>query len=324
MALFWLMGWLAACMEKSVNWETTASLPQAFFPEATRLVPGGAVFAGYLQGGDVGAIQDARAAMFLWNGKAAFPVYDGPGWGVATLGVEGPVVWAIVGTLKPAGVDSDYRALRSLDGGASWEERGGVPGAEVSCIMAVSADEAWVLGMETLLRTTDGGQSWVTVRASGERDGVHERLERVGGRVLIIWDGVRASADGGATWLDNGVDGSQVFAVDGGTVLALFEGALSLGVMEQGGPRWLATFPAELRPFRLVVEGPRIRWLALPGGKQVGDGLRLYESTDAGKSWTTWRLPGQAKEGAADLASDGRAVFLDRRRRIHAPPAQSN
>lgn len=323
MMISWFLGWLAACGEKSVNWEVSASVPDTFYPAATRLVPAGAVLGGYLQGGDVGAVQDQRAAVYFWDGSRASSVYEGPGW-LVSVAVEGPVVWAIAATLKPSGVDSDYRALRSGDGGASWQEAGPVPGTSIERVLAVSADEAWALGMETLLRTTDGGATWVAVTAGGTRDSVHERLVADGGRVLIVGSGVRASADGGATWLDNGVDGSQVLVLHGGTVLARHEGELKLGVMESGGPRWLATLPAELRPFRLVVDGAVVRFLALPGGKQVGDGVRLYESTDAGRTWTVWRLPGQAKEEAADLAKDGRAVFLDTRRRLHAPPRRPN
>jgi hypothetical protein len=323
MALSWFLGLLAACGDKTVNWESSASVPDTFFPAATRLVADGALLGGYIQGGELGAIQDQRAAMFLWNGRSTGPVYDGPGW-IVSLAVEGSVVWAIAGTLKSTGADSDYRALRSLDGGASWEERGPVPGASVLRVLAIGANEAWVLGMGTLLRTTDAGQTWVPVAASGSRDGVHERLATASGRVLISGDGVRGSADGGGTWLDNGVDGSKVYVVDGGTVLARHEGALKLGVMEPGAPRWVATFPAELQPFRLVVEGATIRFLALPGGKQAGDGLRLYESLDSGTTWTAWRIPGQSKEEAADLGPGGRGLFLDSRRRIHAPSAQAN
>ena len=323
MAFTWMMTWLTACMEKTVNWETTTSVPDTFFPAATRLVSGGAVLGGYIQGGDLGAIQDQRAAIYFWDGTSAAAVYDGPGW-VVSLAADGAAVWAIAATLDPSGADSQYRALRSIDGGHSWADCGGVPGSSIAQVLSVGPDEAWALGMETLLRTTDAGQHWTPVTAGGARNSVSERLAKVGGRVVITGDGVRATADGGRTWLENGVDGSTVYAVDGGTILARHEGALKLGVMESGGPRWRATFPESLRPFRLVVDGQTIRWLALSSGADVGDGVKLYESLDAGQTWTAWRLPAQAKAEAADLGQGGRAVFLDTRRRVHAPPATSN
>lgn len=321
MALTWFVGWLASCTEKSVNWDSTGSVPDSFFPAATRLVPDGALLAGYLQGGEFGAVQDQRAAVYLSTHRGATAVYEGPGW-LVSLAVEGSVAWAVAATLNPSGIDSQYRALRSTDGGASWEERGPIPGGSILRVLAVNAEEAWVLGMGTLLRTADGGQSWVPVTAGGARDGVNERLLSSGGRVLIAGSGVRATADAGAHWLDNGVDGSEVYVVDGATVLARHEGELKLGAMEPGGPRWLATFPQDLRPFRLVVDATSVRFLALSTGKDVGNGIRLYESADSGRTWTVWRLPSQAKEEAADLGPGGRAVFLDTRRRIHSPPAQ--
>lgn len=323
MAFTWMMTWLTACMEKTVNWENTSSVPDTFFPAATRLVTGGAVLGGYVQGGDLGAIQDQRAAIYFWDGKSASAVYDGPGW-VVSLAADGAAVWAITATLDASGADSRYRALRSLDGGHSWADCGVVPGTSIGQVLTVGADEAWVLGMETLLRTTDAGQHWVSVTAGGSRNSVTERLAKVGGRVVITGDGVRATADGGLTWLDNGVDGSRVYAVDGGTLLARHEGALKIGAMASGGPRWLASFPDTLQPFRLVVDGQTIRWLALSSGADVGNGIKLYESLDAGQTWTAWRLPSQAKAEAADIAQGGRAVFLDTRRKIHAPPAATN
>ena len=50
MAFTWMMTWLTACMETTVNWETTTSVPDTFFPAATRLVSGGAVLGGLLLG----------------------------------------------------------------------------------------------------------------------------------------------------------------------------------------------------------------------------------------------------------------------------------
>ncbi len=284
MVLIGWLGWLAACVDEAVNWEFSASVPDTFFPAATQITSDGALLGGYIQGGEVGALLDQRAAVYRWNGRDATAVYDGPGW-LVSLAVEGSVAWAVAATLKPTGVDSDYRALRSIDGGVSWEERGSVPGTSILRVLAVSDREAW------------------------------------GGRVLIAGRGVAGTADGGAHWLESGVDGAEVFAVDSAWVLAGHEGALKLGVIEPDGPRWITTFSTDLQPFRLVVDGANVRFLALSSGKDVGDGLRLYVSADNGRTFAVSRLPGQAKEEAADLAPGGRAIFLDTRRRIHASPS---
>jgi len=302
-----------------VGWEPSANVPERFHPSATRLRAEAALVGGYLQGGEVGAVEDQRAEILRWDGGTPVSTYSGPGW-IVTLDVAGESAWAIAAELRPEGVDSSYRALRSIDGGRSWNEAGPVPASSVTDLRVVGPMEAWVLGGDTLLRTVDGGASWVQVHASGTRDGVEERLAVVGGRVLILGAGVRATADGGLTWLDNGVDGSRVYAVDGSALLADHEGELKLGFMEAGGPRWIAAFPAGLRPFRLVAEGSHLRWLAYATRDGVGVGLRLYESNNGGQAWSAWRLPAQAKAEAADLGKGSAAVFLDPRRRLFAAP----
>lgn len=307
------------CWVSDAGWSEQGRLDERFFVESTRLLaPGEALFGGYVQAPDTRDSRQSRAAIYRWADGEVQRAYDAPGW-VRSVSPADGVVWALAATRKDTETGSDHRALRSDDAGRTWTERGPIPADSASQILGVSADEAWVLGVDTLLRTTDGGATWAPVRAPGARNPVRERLLLEGGRVLLLGDGVRATADGGATWMENGVDNARVYAVSGAVVAGELDGELKIGAMETGGPRWLFAFAEPTTPFRLVVAGPAIRMLAVPAGKLVGRGLLLVDSADNGKTWSTHLLHVQASAGAADLLPDGSGVALDGRRRILAP-----
>lgn len=291
--------------------------PVAILPE--RFVPAGLAFADDDHLVVAGEVPDEagepRAVAYRWDGRDLAQVHEARGYVVA-VSVDGAVAWMITGARRSEGLGSDYRALRSRDGGATYEDRGPVPAASATRVVAFGPDEVVVLGTSALLRSTDAGARWAPLHASGRRDGVRERLTNVDGRLLIVGDGVRASADGGATWIEQGVAGARVYAVDGGAVVAQHAGAVKFGRMQPGGPRWRAALPDTLLPFALRADGARVRVLAQPGGTEVGRGLRLYESDDDGHTWEAWRLPALPRAEAAALGTDGRSALVDTFRRL--------
>jgi len=109
MTLAWLPGSLTTCKEKTVAWEPSASVPDRFYPSATRLTAGAALLGGYLQGGEVGAVEDQRAKILRWEGGAPVSTYSGAGW-ITTLSVEGACAWAVAAQFRPDGTD----------GGRAW------------------------------------------------------------------------------------------------------------------------------------------------------------------------------------------------------------
>jgi len=311
-----ILPFLLGCTVPNADWDVRAALPESYFPAATRMLAGRVtLFGGYLQGGDTWAIQDRTATVLRWDGAAPATVWTGRGW-VVDLAVQGDIAWLLAGTLKASGADSDYSAARSLDRGLTWQDLGPVTVPNAERLLVVSRDEAWVLGPGVLGRTTDGGQSWSSVVAPGRRNSVEERLVGDADNVLIVGDGVRATNDGGSTWLDNDVDGSHVEAVAGSLVLARSGGKLRLGRMEPGTVRWISTFPAGLSPFRLVASGSTIRFLATPAAGHSG--VVLYQSVDNGKSWKARRVASDGGSSGADIdLSSG--VAMDVRRRILSP-----
>jgi hypothetical protein len=297
---------LAACGGSDVSWEPVAALPERFVPAGMAFADDGAV----VIAGEIDEAGATRAVTFRWDGDALRQTLDAPGYALA-VSIDSGAAWLVTGTRRAEGLGSDYRALRSLDGGASWEDRGPVPARSVTRVQSLGPEEVAVLGTRALARSADAGSTWTALDATGARDGVRERLGHVGGRLLVIGDGVRASADGGATWIEQGVAGARVFAVDGGAVVAQHAGAIKFGRMEPGGPRWRAALPDTLLPFALRVEGERVRVLAQPGGDDTGKGLRLYESADGGATWTAWRLPALPRAEAAALGPAGRGALVD-------------
>jgi photosystem II stability/assembly factor-like uncharacterized protein len=299
------------------DWAVRGALPaRNFKPEGVRVLgPQRAVLAGYL---DEGKLEKNQAVIYLVDQGGARQVHSEQGW-IEALDVAGSVAFAVHAILKPDGSGSQYGLRKSLDGGATWSLAGPIPAPSVTQILAVSAQEAWVLGEGVLMQTTDAGSSWYPVNAPGERNSVVERLARVGEAVLILGDGVLATRDGGNSWEQRGFDGLRVGAVSGGMVAAYSPTEVRLGLINEGGGTWYASFAKKMVPFRLLAEGDSAWMLALPmgegSGERIGSGVLLYETQDRGKSWQSVLIRCSPREEAIDIGPDGSALAV-------APEAQ--
>jgi hypothetical protein len=165
------------------------------------------------------------------------------------------------------------------------------PGA-LTGVQFVSAGRGWVVGVDRILATTDGGVHW-TVQDRGKLqltsvDFVSDRRGWAVGASSLL-----ATSDGGRHWTAlpeacpliravHFVSGSVGFAVASGTGISLSGGAAPefAGVVlatSDGGRSWhrLAA-PAEAQS--VCFNDPRSGWL--------GAGGRLYRTIDGGHSWT--------------------------------------
>jgi len=258
------------------------------------------------------ARQTARILRVGPDGVAT--AHAGGGETVLALARHGAVVYGLLLTLRGEGAGGRWRLLRSDDAGRSFRDAGPIPCASAARLAAAGPDEVWVLGAGALARTCDGGRSWRPVAAPGRRDPVAERLAVSPPYILLAGEGVRASADGGATWRTH-LTGLTVTALDGIAFLATVDGRTRFGVATAEGPDWVRTFSDPLAPFRLRVEGDRARVLAQPDGPPH-DGLLLLESADRGARWTVRRIPARAGEGSADLGPGGAWFAVDAARRL--------
>lgn len=303
------------------DWAVRGTLPaRNFKPEAVRVLgPERALIAGYL---DEGRLEKNQAVIYLIDRNEVRQVHSEQGW-IEALDAAGSVAFAVHAILKPDGSGSQYGLRKSVDGGATWKLAGPIPAQSVTQLLAVSGEEAWVLGEGVLMQTTDSGSSWYPVTAPGERNSAVERLARVGEAILILGEGVLATRDGGNSWEQRGFDGLRVGAVSGGMVAAYSPTEVRLGIIDETGGTWYASFAKKMVPFRLLADGDSAWMLALPmgegSGERIGSGVLLYETRDRGKSWQSVLIRCSPREEAIDIGPDGSAIAVAPEAQLMAP-----
>ncbi|MBN1204034.1 MAG: neuraminidase [Myxococcaceae bacterium] len=230
-----------------------------------------------------------RAQLHRVTARGLERVYEGPGW-VLALDCHGALCAALGAVLKPSGAGSDYHLLVSTDGGKQWSLRGPVPAPSASQVLAVSADELWVLGAYFLGRTANGGAAWAEVALEGERNPHAERLRRVERGVAVLGKGLSFTQDGGATWRSEAAGSARLVDVDGAHVLAAESGQARLGERRLGEVRWMPPVAQGREPLRLATVGAVLRVLTRNADPSKGVEPLVHASEDGGKSWTTQKL----------------------------------
>jgi hypothetical protein len=98
-----------------------------------------------------------------------------------------------------------------------------------------------------------------------------------------------------------------------GSVVALYDpqGATlaSMGPDRQLHP--LARFDQPCRPYRVLQRDGELEFLAVPRGRQEGQGIYHFTSSGQGQKWDRQLIPCRAEQGAANLGGDGRGLALD-------------
>ncbi|WP_224240297.1 WD40/YVTN/BNR-like repeat-containing protein [Hyalangium gracile] len=230
-----------------------------------------------------------RAQLHRVTARGLERVYEGPGW-IQAVDCHGTLCVALGATLKPVGSGSDYHLLVSTDGGRKWSVRGPVPAPSATQVLAVSAEEAWVLGAFFLGRTADGGASWTEVSLEGERHAQAERLRRTERGVAVLGKGLRHTHDGGATWGRETSGNARLVDVDGAHALAVESGQARIGERRGGEVRWLTPLPPGREPLRLAAAGSVLRVLTRHAEPGRGVDPCVHQSTDGGRSWATQKL----------------------------------
>jgi len=289
------------------NWNKKGALPKGALPRIVAVDAGGVgIVSAYTEpsGGDPAAqLRGRRAQLVRVTGAGTETAYEGPGWILAVDGV-GAIWFAVIATLRSSGEGSDYRLLRSTDGGKRWTLQGALPAPSVAQVLAVNERQAWVLGAGTLSATNDGGQTWSAVHAPGSRNPTLERLRRAGNAVALLGRGeVLRSPNAGAGWFPLAVSGAQAEDFDG-THLAVTtsEGRAGIGRVENDRITWLTGLPEGRRPMRIASSGSTVRVLTRAEDPSQGADLALYRSEDGGQSWSAVSLEGLRAE--ADIAGE--------------------
>jgi hypothetical protein len=235
-----------------------------------------------------------RAVLHRVTAAGLERLYEGLGW-VQAMDCHGLVCAALGATLKASGSGSDYHLLVSTDGGKTWKLRGLVPATSATQVLAVSADEFWVLGAYYLGRTSDGGASWTEPPLDGERNPHAERLRRTERGVALLGKGLTLTQDGGATWKSEASSTTaRLVDVDGAYVVAVDAGQAKVGERKGAEVRWLSPLPSGREPLRLTVEGTTLRVLTRNADPSKGVEPAVHVSEDGGKSWSTQKHGGNA------------------------------
>jgi len=210
----------------------------------------------------------AGVAFFLTLALAAAPAR--PGLGEWTTG--GPYVSDVRGVaIHPWNPEIVYLGtpegvLRTVDGGASWSDAGGLDGFfGALTIDPVDPSNVYATQWRTVLKSTDGGDSWTAIQTD-----VYPQFHTLG-RVVI----------------DPG-DPSTLYVADAGGegCPGCYEGALWKST--DGGESWADVAPDLLDPyFSALAIDPET-----PSTLYLGVKDRVFKSLDAGATWTGVTLPG--------------------------------
>jgi photosystem II stability/assembly factor-like uncharacterized protein len=214
------------------------------------------------------------------------------GWAVGSDGFFGP------GTI-----------VHTNDGGANWVRQQPGTDATLNAVHFVTASQGWVVGSEgTILRTTNGGQSW-QAQSSGagfaDLVSVHFINANTGwatGFENFFSPGVILRTDnGGQTWVaqpqanSDGVEWTRVFFVDGsnGWILGS-SGSAGLLRTTNGGTTWTRiTIPASTTLKGLHFTDALNGWVAGYDGT-------ILRTSDGGTTWSPQAVPNPGSPGFVD------------------------
>jgi len=222
-------------------------------------------------------------------------------------------VWLLVALLAVAGIATTSGAARSP--GFAWQLTPTGSDARLRGVSAVSSLVAWTSGSGgTVLRTVDGGRTWLRVSppdtaALGFRD--VEAFDASNAVILAIGPGtdsrVYVTSDGGRTWTlafvnedPNAFYDCMTFfdrrrglalsdPVDGRfRIIATSDGGRSWRVLDADMPPALpGEFAFAASGQCLVSDGGRRAWFGTGGGAQA----RVFRTDDGGGSWQVSATP---------------------------------
>lgn len=189
--------------------------------------------------------------------------------------------------------------LRTVDGGASWEERLTEVAEERFAKLAFVMEEIGCaqLGSGSMARTRDGGASWATVERSVDIPGcpswVHEGPEGSAAKDVLllsleVWSGRWRSGHSSPVAVrfavpEPGRDRHRPGPATPNGAWAAIEGGL-LAVSRDGGATWrLSTRSARfgIRSLHFLDEER-----GFAGGRQPGEGGFIERTDDGGRTWT--------------------------------------
>ncbi|MDI4635116.1 hypothetical protein J7U46_18780 [Pelomonas sp. V22] len=200
---------------------------------------------------------------------------------------------------------------------ANWTPQASGVAARLRGISAASAQVAWASGADnSLLRTADGGASWLRLTPPADADKLDFRdIDAIDGRTayaLSIGPGTASriykTVDAGASWLLQHVnqepkgflDAMTFWDADHGLVVGdSVDGRFQILRTDNGGKTWAAVPDSALPPAlpgegayaasgsNIAVAGQGRAWIATNAGNKS----RVLHTADGGKSWSVVETP---------------------------------
>jgi photosystem II stability/assembly factor-like uncharacterized protein len=298
----------------------TALIATASGSQVLRTIDGGSTFTSVVPSSDV-----TRAVVFATTtravtvgayGSAQISDDGGANWSAVGSRIQGSfrILYAVSGLVAYAGGDEGVLA-RTVDGGRSWTNISPPTSARIVGIAAPTADTMFVLAADGSLQRSDNGGASYRILDTGTTVVPRAVVALDSNRVLLIGPiGVRRSTDGGETF--RAVSASILRKAlltgaerVGGTVFAY--GPKSVLVSKDGGATWKAVKTPRYHGIRAVSFG------TASSGYLLDTGARLWQTTNAGKTWHeidclgSWRVNGvdfrDAKHGFALVTAMGPA-----------------
>jgi photosystem II stability/assembly factor-like uncharacterized protein len=179
-----------------------------------------------------------------------------------------------------SGVSSAYV---TPDGGVSWSPLALPGGAKVTAVHYVDANDAYAIGPETLLRSTDAGAKWTAEPIAAGRSLGSIDCSSATSCTLAVTAGNQLieTSDGGATATVKTPSSSLIFA-------AAYANASQIVAVGAGGATVLSNDAGlTFTPASADIGGQYGRLRAGPGGLLVAPGARgdLAISANAGQTW---------------------------------------
>jgi photosystem II stability/assembly factor-like uncharacterized protein len=302
-------------------WKQVAQLPTTFESEAVIAAGSGDALVGGSES-SAGARSGSAASILRVRGATFAQVFSAPHGGVYAFASNGTTLWALLRQETPEGVRKDVVLLVSRDQGGHWESVGPVP-EHAGSLVATGPSELWVLGVETLLRSTDGGHVWQRISAPGRRSSITEKIVQLtGGRVAIAGAGLLVLDRAGSEFVRTIPEDVEVQCAHENMIVGRSRGAMRVGTLDGDGNllQWVGALPDSVEPFALQVAGASARILALRKAAALPlSGIRLFTTSDGGRKWSSSKVDAQASPSFASLGPAGSGIAIGLEGEVLAP-----
>lgn len=214
---------------------------------------------------------------------------------------------------------SNAIVYRTNDGGQTWQNGDALTSYHNWIDLAMIPTGIIVVGATTgssyLFKSTDSGDTWTTLTASGKRNWKAITISSDGQMIAACVDNgyIYTSSDGGTSWTTRTAAGSRLWtdissSSDGQTIAACTNNGF-LYVSLDGGVSWTATFTSSRPWTSICVSNDGSTMVAAHGYYGVALQTGIYISHDNGTSWGLDITAPRQSWGGIAISSTGERII---------------